>query len=170
MIDFQAFRLAIIDWVSAATDLPNDKMVWEDQSESRPPRPYVSLKLINPGQRKGHDVLIPAESSGYHNAGLREFMLSVNLYGAESFEKSYMAMSGIEDPLVLEEFKSKGIAYIACSQLRDLTRSVAGRYESRHQFDVRFRLADNMAVDPGTIEKVEITDEINGNVINVEKP
>jgi hypothetical protein len=165
MIDWQVIENAIQGWVKDETDLP---VIWEDQSEARPDGPYGSVRMLTGPLRKGHDEFQKsATEDKFQTSGLREFSVSVNIYRADAFSTCSHLHSTIEDVLVLERFQNVGLAYIAASGIRNLTKLSGSRYESRFQFDVRFRLTDVNETDPGVIEHVEIENEINDDLLEV---
>jgi hypothetical protein len=167
MIDWQAIENTIQGWVKDQTDLP---VIWEDQSEARPDGPYGSVRMLTGPLRKGHDEFQKGEDpEKFQTSGLREFSVSVNIYRAEAFSKCSHLHSTIEDVLILDTFRAAGLAYIAASAVRNLTKLSGSRYESRFQFDVRFRLTDVNESDPGLIEHVEIEDEIIDNLLEIDK-
>lgn len=181
MINFATIETALVAWVmtqatSSEGALPSGQVIWEDQSEQRPDGEYASLKFINGPQRIGHDVLLNA-TPDFTISGLRELVLSVNLYRVNAFQRAFALHSSIQDPLVLEAFQAAGLFYVSETAVRNLTRPVGPRFENRFQFDVRFRLADNIATNPGVIEEVGIDGEVSGSTgpdlditINVTKP
>lgn len=176
MINWTQIRQTLVTWVRTnAIDNTTDpldagQVIWEDQSEQRPVGEYASLKLLAGPRRVGHDTLTNS-TPDFIVSGLREFTLSVNLYRDKSFERISSLMSGLHNPLILEAFQAIGLAYTGESDVRDLTRPVGSRYEKRFQFDVKFRIADNIAVNPGVIEEVNVNGVVSGSVgpdINIE--
>jgi hypothetical protein len=156
---------AIYDWaISQArlkSGIPTYDFMWEDQSEHRLSPPYGSLKISSGPVRIFQDEL-RKNGGNFLNSGLREITLQVNLYGEKALEVSDFLSGGIERPTVLEMFQSAGLAYVSASAVRNLTRLTGPRYESRFQFDVRFRLAHNFVdVGQGYFDKVEFTNGLN---------
>lgn len=182
MINWPLIQEVLVGWVNdnaldaEGKDLGPGQVIFEDQSENRPNGEYASLKIIAGPQRIGHDVLLNS-APDFSISGLREFTLSVNLYRTNALERVSSLHSRIQDPLVLEVFQAIGLNYISETPIRDLTRPVGPRFEKRFQFDVRFRLADNIATNPGVIEEVNATGIVDGSIgpdqtieINAVKP
>ncbi len=176
MINWNQIRQTLVSWVrenainNDSEAFESGQVIWEDQSDQRPSGEYASLKIINGPRRIGHDTLTNG-APDFTVSGLRELSLSVNLYRDKSFERISSLVSGLHNPLVLEVFQSIGLAYIGESDVRDLTRPVGSRYEKRFQVDVRFRLADNINVNPGVIEEVNAEGVVDGSTgpdINIE--
>lgn len=169
MIQWPLIQEVFVKWVQDNAlnyndeDLGAGQVIFEDQSEQRPSGPYASLKVIAGPQRIGHDVLLNA-TPDFSISGLREFTLSVSLYRTDALERAASLHSKIQDPLILEMFQAIGLAYISETPIRDLTRPVGPRFEKRFQFDVRFRLADNIATNPGLIEEVNAEGTVDGSI------
>lgn len=169
MINLPLIKETLVKWVqdnalnASDEDLGAGQVIFEDQSEQRPSGEYASLKVIAGPQRIGHDVLLNSTPE-FSISGLREFTLSVNLYRTDALERVTRLHSKIQDPLILEMFQAIGLAYISETTIRDLTRPVGPRFEKRFQFDVRFRLADNIATDPGWIEVVHAEGTVDGSI------
>lgn len=169
MINWRLIQEVLVKWVQdyalnySEEDLGEGQVIFEDQSEQRPNGEYASLKVIAGPQRIGHDVLLNA-TPDFSISGLREFTLSINLYRTDALERAASLHSRIQDPLVLEMFQAIGLAYISETPIRDLTRPVGPRFEKRFQFDVRFRLADNIATNPGVIEEVNAEGIATGSI------
>lgn len=172
MINFDLIDSILHKWVMEVCELEDSQVIFEDQSEVRPVGPYASIDYLTGIGRKGHDQFDPkADAEGkFRTSGLREFTLSVNLYRAGSFEKANHLNSSIEEVMNLARFQDIGLAYISATPVRDLTRLQGPRLESRFQFDVRFRLADNLVSDPGYYNKVEVENQINDSLLEIEYP
>ena len=176
MIPWTQIRQTLVTWVkeNAINEdeeaLPNGQVIWEDQSDQRPAGEYASLKLISGPKRVGYDTTTNS-TPDFIVSGLREFTLSVNLYRDKALERVSALTSGLHNPLIIEAFRAIGLAHIGESDVRDLTRPVGSRYEKRFQFDVMFRIADNIAVNPGVIEEVNAEGTVGGSIgpdINIE--
>lgn len=164
MIIWSEIKKVLHDWAAEITD---QVTIWEDQSEQRPDGPYNSLKITSGPGRIGTDQFEKGEGEKFAVSGLREFTLSVNIFRVDAFAKAHYLNSSIEEPMILIRFQDIGMAYINATPIRDLTRLMGPRYESRSQFDVRFRIADTIESDPGIIESVVIEDEISDSDFTV---
>lgn len=166
MIDWSLIKRTIYQWAEAEARRvdgtpANYDFIWENQSEMRPPLPYGSLSFLSGPIRIFQDEL-RKEGNDFLNSGLREITVQVNLYGVKAFEVSEFLMGGIERPTVLDKFNSGGLAYISVSSVRNLTYLNGSKFESRFQFDVRFRVAHNFVdTEQGWFDKVEFTNELN---------
>lgn len=172
MIDFATLDTTFHTWVMEVCELDDGQVIFEDQSEVRPSGPYASIDYLTGLGRKGHDQFNPkpGDDGKFRTSGLREFTLSVNLYRAGAFEKANTLFSTIEEVMNLARFQDVGLAYISASPVRDLTRLSGPRLESRFQFDIRFRITDEIVSDPGYFTKVEVEDQINDSLLEIEKP
>lgn len=158
-MNWEYIKKAIYDWaISQArlkSGIPTYDFMWENQSEHRLNPPYGSLNFTSGPVRIFQDEL-RKEGNNFLNSGLREITLQVNLYGEKALDVSSFLHGGIERPTVLEMFHVGGLAYVSASAIRNLTRLNGPRYESRFQFEVRFRLADNFVdVNQGYFDHVE---------------
>lgn len=158
MIIWSEVKKVLHKW---AAEISEQTTIWEDQSEQRPDGPYCSLKIISGPGRIGTDQFEKGEGDTFSVSGLREFTLSVNIFRVDAFDKAHYLNSSIEEPMILARFQDAGIAYINATPVRDLSRLMGPRYESRGQFDVRFRIADTIESDPGMIETVELEDDLS---------
>lgn len=164
MINWTLVKKTLHTW---AAEISGQQTIWEDQSEQRPDGPYNSLKITSGPGRIGTDQFEKRNDDKFQTSGLREFTLSVNIFRADAFSKAHNLNSSIEGVMILERFQAIGMAYINATPIRDLTRLMGPRYESRYQFDIRFRIADTIVSDPGLIENVEIESLIDDTEISV---
>lgn len=162
MIKFDLLKLAIYNWVHKELGLT---AIWEEQSEVRPAKPYVSMKLITGPVKTGTDDLRQDAEGVFSVQGLRMLTLSVSVYGADSLASLSTLQTSIEKPSVQEVLRSAGLSFIRADAVQDLTIQRENRFESRHQMDVQFYTAE-VEVDDGmtTIDTVELNNEVDGSV------
>lgn len=162
-MNYEDLQLAIYNWV---TDVLGIQVIWENQSEHRPERPYASLNLTVFPTKLGHD---DARMVGdkFKVQGLREMTLSVNVYGAEAFEFLSDLQSSHEMPSIRQQLLRDCIVVVSTSEVRNLSELHEARFQTRGQMDVQLR-TNYVAEDTetGYIERVEITDS-NGETVTV---
>lgn len=168
MIDFATLKKALYNWVKTETDVT---VIWMDQSEVRPPRPYVGLKLISGPLKLGTDDLRQDNPGEFSVQGLRQFTLSVNAFGADSLALLSGLQTSTDKPTVIETLAADGIGIVQAGQIQDLTTGLDNRFESRHQMDVTLYGKDiETDADVGTIEDVELTEQVQGTTIVIDTP
>lgn len=154
--------------------LPNVVMViWADQNQERPARPYLTMKLIMGPQRRGNDEQRYGNDGSINHTGVREFDLSINLYGPKAQE--YLSM--IQSYLNFESIKSilleKDLVFVRDSGVRDLSLLLENRTETRAQLDLHFRTSANVIEseeEVGSIETVELENEMDGTITVINPP
>lgn len=174
MIDDKQLRKSLFDWASSYTPLDDDDevtVIWANQGAVRPPIPYVLLNIIaGPIKNGGQDDIETLESGDTRVSGYREITLSINYFGPNAVGKLSVLQTSVEFPQVTEYFRSKDIAYISDSGVKDLNTVMETRFENRAQIDFRFRvLSEALASEiVGTatdiitaIETVELGNEMD---------
>lgn len=166
MIDFAPIRKAIYTWIKTELDVV---AIWEQQSEQRPPRPYVSMKLIVGPVKTGHDDLRQDTSGSFSVQGLRVLTLSLNVYGQDAMSLMSRLQTSTEKPSVQEELRKEGIAFIRAEGIQDLTVALDNRFETRAQMDVLFHIKD-IESDSAltTIDDVEVTEQIHDETVIID--
>jgi hypothetical protein len=172
MIDDKALRKAIYDWAVAYTPVAEEdelSVIWSNQGVKRPPVPYVSLNIIaGPVKSGGQDDLETLDSGDTRVSGFREITLSINYFGPNAIGYLSALQTSVEFPDVTTYFKSKDIAYISDTGVRDLNGLLENRFENRAQMDMRFRVLSEALASVVIGEEEEIITAIEHVVIENE--
>jgi len=153
-------RQAIYDWlkteVRRITNNSSFKVIQDEQAEQRPKPPYASFKVLNPSSRIGGVDESASNGSLYEMRMNRRFIISVQVYGPNACDILSSVRDTLDRPDVDGEFKSKGMAHVGESQVRDLSLRLEATYEERAQMDIYLTYAKTETVDVSTIEVVEL--------------
>ena len=162
-MSFADIRQGIYNWVRTESNLT---VIWADQSEVRPPRPYVALKLISGPRRRGHDDLRQNGLGVFEVHGQRQWTCSVNVIGSGAMDTIMLLQDSLEKPSVQDSLRVKKLAFVKAEVAQDATLELDTGYESRAQMDVFFT-STALLEDTNTtnIENVELENEIDGKII-----
>lgn len=162
-MSFADIRQAIYSWVRTETNLT---VIWKDQAEARPPRPYVALKLISGPRKRGHDDLRQA-AGVFEVHGQRHWTCSIEILGSGAMDTAMQLQTSLEDPSIQEALSAKGLAYKRAENAQDLSKVLDTSIESRAQMDVFFTSSTLRVTTVAPIEDVSGTNEIDGEEFTV---
>jgi hypothetical protein len=160
-----AVKKALYDWVrtQCAGDIPQNQILWRDQSEPLPPRPCVTLRITSGPQRVGYQDNIQPQADGRLNmGGQRTMIVSVQVFGNLKVHRpmAYQLAADLNASLskqtVLMELRRSGVAIQNQGEVTNLTDLEESEFEERAEFSMQLGVAENVLDDPGTIENVNI--------------
>lgn len=159
-VDYDAKRKALVDEIQKVTRLTCIVAEPETQNEPRPPKPYFTMKMINPGIKKGDDSADNTPNTSIWNrGGNRKMVVDFNCYG-RSHEEAYNYMALWQSALELEtietDLSAKGIAVWLNGSVADLSALLNTGYEGRSQMHVEFGIAANLTEDVGNIHTINV--------------
>lgn len=172
-LDLVQIQDAIYDWVNSVTKgvLEGLQIVWRDQAESIPPRPFVSLKFIagpSPTDRDGNVFL--GDAGKPMNIGMQmEATLSVQVFGNTQIHRpiaSQLAQdlnASLLRPTIRNALKKGGVAIQGLGKPQNLSALEESKYEERAGFDLELGLVQNIQDQPGEIKEVNISKTVDGN-------
>lgn len=158
-------KKGLYDGVVAA--LPGIRVIWQDQNEPRPARPYFAMKILTGPLREGHDEEIMNEDDKMEMSGSRMISVSMNFYGTKALEGMAQVQSRLQWQSVRDILAKKNLVFVSDSGVRDLSQLLENQTETRSQMDATFRFTDT-GVDEGVgiIERVEVAQvDENGDVV-----
>lgn len=172
-------ELALRSWALVA-GVP---VIWGQQDGERPAAPYISLLMTSVAE-VGHDWLDvidnPAPSAGaeiLHRArGQRRGVLSVQCFagpatGDSSPTRLLEAMrSAVRLPSVADALNIAGVAALGFGGVLTLGGAVGGHFEPRAAMEVYLSLTSEVSETSTYIQHVQITDQITGDVDDVDLP
>ena len=143
-------------------------VIWENQAEARPPKPYCSLLFITGAIRIGHDSEY-VEGDNVAVKGERELILSVNYFGENSMYELSRVQTAFGFPSAREMLLKDNIVFVQETGMRDLSALMENRFESRSQMDVRFRVTEGaIDLDSTIVEAVELNNDIDNSSVNLD--
>jgi len=142
------------------------------------PRPKTSYVLINVfqntpvGVRESESTLLINDSIDVDYSTVELLMVSINVYYAEAYQLATKLKDSLGRITVTDQLYAAGLGYNKAGDVRDIPERINKQWEERGQFDCFFftRSLDEENIE--TIQKVEITNNINddGDTVIVEKP
>jgi len=143
----ETLRLATLTWVQAyanpaGTALTAAQVIFASPAKARPPLPYITIDVISPGPRDGHDDTIVSLTAGvpYHKArGRRTATISLQGYGeatAEWLEELRLSSALGDD--VADTLEAAGYPRFGFmpGAMQDVGKLLDSSSEARHSFDV----------------------------------
>lgn len=126
----------------------------------RPPKPYVSLKIISgPGKITIDDDLVFNKDDGQHyRCGQRAYTLSIKSFGVEFMDGLSDIANETENPDLIDQLISDAhISIIRTGTISDISAKLETGFEKRGTLDIEFLSSHNKIANIETIEKVEIS-------------
>lgn len=165
---------AIYDWIEGVTrGIFEDslRIIWRDQSEAAPPRPFVSLKFTyGPAPIARDASVINKKSTGAVTTAIQmEATLSIQVFGNTKIHKpmAYQLAIDLNSSLlrqsVKDSLKKKDIAIQSLGKPQNMTALEESQYEERAGFEVGLGLVQNLVDDPGFIETINVQELIDGS-------
>jgi hypothetical protein len=149
-------------WIKAQLP-PEFKVVFAEELAGkdgpRPQKPFVTLKLISGPRPYGHDDL-RASPAGFKKVGHRGYTLSVIGYGMEAHAALSELQTRLGDSCALRSLgraEEVGIGVAARGDVLDVSGQLETGYERRHQIDVMFNSATELATADAAIESARVS-------------
>lgn len=129
---------------------------------ARPPKPYVTLKIIS-GPRKLalDDNLVNTSGNKFELVGQRGYTLSIKSYGTDYIDGLEDLSTCLDDPDNWEKLKSDAdIAIVDRGDVSDISAKLETGFERRATLDIIFNSSNNKLTNIGPIEGVEVSGSI----------
>ncbi|WP_448510320.1 phage neck terminator protein [Immundisolibacter sp.] len=140
-------------------------IIWANQAEARPEKPYVSLQIIMGPKKIGYDDELVGADNKVARRGVRELTVSVNYFGAEALTKMASFQESIELPTAREMLRVTNLVLVRSTSPRDLSALMENRFETRAQMDVDFRLSSEVKdLDSTYIESVILSNDLDNSI------
>lgn len=157
---------AIYDWINSVTTgvLDEEQIVWRDQTEQLPPRPFVSLKFTSgPSPTDRDPSLFLGTADQPFNVGMQmEASLSVQVFGNTQIKEGPRAWqialdlnSSLMEPAVRTALKQGGVSIQGLGKVQNLTALEESKYEERAAFEIELGMVQNITDKTGTIGTVK---------------
>lgn len=156
---------AIYDFIKAIVG-SSVSVIWEEQGEDRPSKPYVSLCIISGPTKIGNRAeMTYKETDTYTRYFQKKFTLSISVFANNN--DSYI-INNIQNSLYLEDklniLRSGGISVWNQIGPSNISRVIDDDWEYRSHLDAIMSYGENIDDITGEIRKVEI----NGQIIDTE--
>jgi hypothetical protein len=143
-------------------------IIWENQAEARPPKPYMSLQFITGPRKIGQDDEKVGLDGKVFKKGIRELTLSVNFMGQDAFWELSKLQEAITLPTARQMLLEDNLVLIRDNGVRDLTALMDNRFESRAQVDLDFRLTSEVKdLDSTVIETVILNNDLDNSTTQI---
>ena len=168
---FNEFEQAIRDWIVNVLGLADTKVIFSHGAGPRPEGQYAILNIVTT-DKLGEDVRIEERQIGgdikADYLGPRKIMVSVNIYRDDVMQKMITLKSSLDRIIAQDYFNELNIGIVEDSDIRHIPEQIGKAWEDRSQCDFFFHAVfTDTDEDISEIKQIEITNEINGEVINV---
>ena len=160
----------LFDWIGTILDLWDGTstrdpaeiaLVWHMQDMPRYKTPLL-MGRISAVQRIGRDIpFMPDNSGARRGAGIREFMLYLQFFGAGAIDALSKIVDVTDMPEMIDALQADGITPVECHDVLDAHVFLDTMPEERAMLDIRFRTTSEWSHAIDVIESAQITGEIN---------
>jgi len=156
MSSVEAIRQGIRVWLKTALGLTDDQIIIADDKGTRPPLPYLTVKVTSPGLQVGtHEILNGIDGgSGAPTVSARHekrATVSLQAFGEGAFAWLEDALDGLPLPTALDTLDAAGLSVQPISDIRDVARFLDTDTEPRYAVD----LAVDYRVETDPVSLVE---------------
>lgn len=171
MIDITAIEDALVSWVSAASGILT---ILSQPNAPRPNQQYALIHIANTvpyGVQEKRSTLLGDKSIDIDYSNMEELFVSINVYKGND---AYQVATKIKDSLglvtVTEALYASGLGYLRATGVQDVHSEINKQWEKRGQFDVFFSVRSLDSENIESIQKVQITNNIDGYTTTIQKP
>jgi len=166
--------------------LESDQLIFSDESGPRPPKPYITMKIITGPTPNGFDTLsfvgaeaLPSENVKFELEGSRQYALSLQSFSSKlDPEKSHdlmeLIVSQLENPMLAQKLREDAdIAIKNRGAPADITVGLETTFERRTVLTIDFGSTQAIDINPSAVEKVSVGGTLktaNANEIVVPPP
>ena len=137
-----------------------EQIIWADQAEARPQKPYVTLKILSTPTPLEEDLMNNLGQTAIKQSS--DFTVSVNYYGERAFTRLARLIAAAEFPTQTEKWDLANVSYKESSGIRDLTSLMETKFETRAQADLVFGNSDVIVDLESTY--IETVEEVQQNI------
>ena len=166
----KAIRKFLHDEIATLLDIPPSGVVWANQTAPKQSNPMVTLMLYSQQAEEMPNYLRNrSEPEEVDTRVSTEFVLEVQFYGKQ---KTYPVdileslIRQMERPTVVDSFFANGVAFLYADPVQDLTGLLGNdqQFEPRAAVDLHCRYTAQTIDDPGYIDEVDATIDIEGRI------
>ncbi len=154
MIDFNAIKISLQEWIVRSTSLLDSTVVFNDQASPRPDKPYISMKIISNvdiGQGLARGSIDSNGDASF--VGTKEFTLSIQHYGVDSMNTLSTLKDSLDDDAELQTLRDNNLIFVEQLLFTDITALLETEWEERAQLDLLFRATSTSNHQVGIIER-----------------
>ncbi len=169
MIDITAIEDALYTWVSGVLEIP---VIFAYPNTPRPETPYVLINIPNVtqvGWSEADPTLLPDYSIDNDISSLNELLVSINTYYDNAYSNATVLKGSLERITVHEQLYIGGLGYSRTTAINKIPEEINKQWEERAQFDCYFLTRSLDTENLATIQKIEITNQIDGYTTIIEK-
>lgn len=171
MLNITNIENALYYWVSTVSGLAT---IIAHPNAPRPTTAYVTIHIPQStpiGVAESNSVVLPDNSIDVDYSNLEELFVSINVYKGSAQTVATTLKDSLARVTVTDQLFSEGLGYLRSSSVREIPDVVNKKYENRSQFDCFFSIRSLDSENIETIQKVEITNNINddGEAVVIEK-
>lgn len=139
----------------------------------RPITPYVLINIIQNtpiGIQEHQDTLLQDDSIDIDYSNVEELFVSINTYYAGAYQTATKLKDSLGRVTVTDQLFAAGLGYKNATTVNDIPEEINKQWEQRAQFDCFFFIRSLDEENIETIQKIEITNELDNTTITIEKP
>jgi hypothetical protein len=169
-LDETYLQRKLYDWISTMLTLTSNPdtraagsvaMIWHMQDLPRFATPIL-MGRISAIEKIGRDAVFHPDNNGSkRQAGIREFMLYLQYFGAGAITALQKIADAVEDLAAIATLQEDGISPVWATPVLDAHQFVGTEPEDRAILDIRFRTTSEWNTVIDVIESAEATGEIN---------
>lgn len=165
MINIDTIENALRIWAVGVTGL---EVIFANPNADRPTTSYVLIHIfqnVSVGTREAREELKIDKSTDIDYSNLELLSVSINVYYSNAYKLATKLKDSLGRVTVTDQLFAAGLGYSKAGNVRDIPEIINEQWEERSQFDCFFftRSADEENIE--TIQKVEITNELDGTTV-----
>ncbi len=172
MINITDIEDALYTWVSGVSGITT---IFAKSNAPRPTVPYVTIDIIQATPLSIAEpmyTLLVDDSIDVDYSTVEDVFVSINTF----YEDAYQTATKLKDSLarvtVTDALFAAGLGYLRATSVNDMDTEIDSQWERRGQFDCFFSTRSLDEENIETIQKIEITNNINddGDTVIIESP
>lgn len=170
MINITNIENTLYQWVSGVTGLTT---IFANPNAPRPTDPYALINIISTtpvGVEESESTLLPNTSVDVEYSNLELVMVSINTYYSGAHQTATKIKDSLGRVTSKAELFAGGLGYSRSTAVNDIPEVIDERWEERAQFDCFFYTRSLDAENIESIQKISITNEIDGTTEIIVKP
>ncbi len=166
----QEIKTAIRKWIYSILAIDT---VYASPNSPRPETEYVVFNIVSDqqiGKAEKQTDTGPAPDVTISYSTLNSILVSINTYYDNAYDNAKILKRSLEKTDINASLYEDGLGLQSVTDINRIPEEVDSQWEERAQFDVNFLYRDIDTEEMQQIEHIEITNEINGEEITIDKP
>lgn len=158
---------ALYAWISGQTV---SEVIFSHQNSPRPTTSYVLINFltgVNLSTSDVNSVLQVDDSIDNTYSNAKQVVLSINTFYSGAYQLAEDIRNSIDKVTVNDQLYSAGLGYVDSTDVQRLPELVDEEWEERAQFDITFNYRSEVTENIETIQKVQITNELDGTTTTI---